>query len=109
MLAANDPALVWASTDRAAIALPVRTYAPSGRDNPRFDAQLDELADVLGCDGVAVVYSSSALLNPHVAGVGDLVGSGLTVVATFDDATVLGVEAGDGCAGSGAAGAATDG
>lgn len=90
VLASNDPALAWHSSGRTTIALPVRTSAPTGLDNPAFADDLDELADVLAeRDGVAVVYTTSAFLNPHVASVVDLESAGFEVVATFEDAVVL--------------------
>jgi hypothetical protein len=90
VVAANDPALAWQSSGHVAVALPVRTSAPTGIDNPRFGDDLVELRRLLAeRGGVAVVYGTSAVLNPHVAGVDDLRGVGFEVVATFDDAVVL--------------------
>lgn len=90
VVASNDPALAWQSSGHVAVALPVRTSAPTGIANPRFEDDLAELRRLLDeGGGVAVVYGTSAVLNPHVAGVADLRAAGFEVMATFADAVVL--------------------
>jgi len=91
LIVANDPSLAWQTAERQTIALPVRTYAATGRPNPAFDAEVRQVGDLVRArDGVAVVYRLAAFVNPQTTTLADLESlAGLEVVATFDDAVVL--------------------
>lgn len=80
----NRPGDLFAQTARAGVLLPAPVRLTDGRTNPRFSAELDQVADLLDRrPGVVVLYRDLAPGGPDVGAA--LLGAGLVEVTTCVD------------------------